>query len=154
MADETCRTCHHPAEEHTATAGCVAQDAAGVWCVCQSFVAPAAPAAPVDVQRAGLAEGRRLRDEGAERAGDGTAGVLASAWREKAREALERLAATASDPFSADDLVELVGEPPVPNMLGALFLSASRRDVIQPVGFTVSRRPSAHARAQRTWRKA
>jgi hypothetical protein len=92
--------------------------------------------------------------------------VAASAWRDKAKTTMDALIASELE-FSADDLVNGMasgvppaprhaiagaGEPPVPNMLGALFLATARRNQIRPVGFTQSTRPSAHARVQRTWR--
>jgi hypothetical protein len=53
--------------------------------------------------------------------------------------------------FDADDLVDMVGMPPRPNMLGGLFIGASRAKRIVPVGYTQAARPSSHARVQRLW---
>ena len=144
----TCRDCRHPEAQHTTLSGCLAQpeDEGREFCPCAQFVPEEAPVAD-------LAEGRRRRDEGTEAAGSGIAGALASAWRVKAAQAMASLAASGEE-FSADDLVAIAGEPPVPNMLGAVFLAASRADQINAVGFTQAARPSARARVQRTWRGA
>lgn len=97
-----------------------------------------------------LEEGRALRDDGASHAGDGAPAALTSGWRVKADECIDRLAKDGRE-FSADDLVAEVGEPPVPNMLGGVFLSASKRGMIRTVGYRQGQRPSAHARVQRVW---
>jgi hypothetical protein len=54
----------------------------------------------------------------------------------------------------ADDLVDMVGMPPRPNMVGAVFMAASRQHRIVPVGYTQATRPASHARVQRTWQAA
>lgn len=56
--------------------------------------------------------------------------------------------------FTADDLREMVGDPPAHgDAMGAVFRKAHRSGVIQRVGFTTSTRPDAHGRALRTWRR-
>lgn len=139
-------TCNHLADNHTALSGCL-EEVDGTWCPCADY-----KPAPTSRQE-GLAEGRALRDAGTEAAGSGTPAALASAWRAKAAEAMTTLARSGEE-FSADDLVAIAGEPPVPNMLGGVFMSAARRDLINAVGFTTASRPSAHARVQRTWKGA
>lgn len=104
-------------------------------------------------QKEGLTEGRARRDVGAAAAGDAAPAVLVSAWRADADQALDDLVEGGQE-FSADDLVAIAGEPPVPNMLGGLFLGAARRGEIHAVGFRQATRPSAHARVQRTWKGA
>lgn len=96
-----------------------------------------------------LGAGESLRDNGTTAAGSTTAG--ADEWRSDADAALEVLAAGGKD-FSADDLVLYAGPPPHPNMLGAVFLAASRRHLIYCTGITKGQRASAHARMQRLWR--
>lgn len=167
-------TCGHDATQHSGLAGCLAVEGT-TYCPCPVLLDPVAmpegarrlgqvagrvranQAAVVQDFASGLAqglqEGRQRRDEGMEAAGSNVAGPIASAWRSKAAEALATLAAT-GDEFSADDLVAIAGEPPVPNMLGPLFAKAARQDVIRAVGFTQGTRPKAHARVQRTWKGA
>ena len=100
------------------------------------------------VIRLNLEEGRRLRDIGAGLAGG--ASDEASIWRSNAAQTIERLAASGVE-FSADDVISEVGMPPKPNMVGAAFLSASKRKVIHSVGMTQGARPESHARVQRLW---
>jgi hypothetical protein len=85
-----------------------------------------------------------------EAAGTTAPGALVTAWKAKANKALEELIREGSY-FSADDLVELVGMPPRPNMLGGVFIGARRAGLIKPMGYTQASRPEAHARVQRTW---
>lgn len=145
-----CRTCDHPGSAHTPLAGCLAQASATSYCTCSAFVAAEAPEPTPARPAQGLQEGRQRRDEGMEAAGSTVPAVLASAWRDEAAKALETLAGR-TDPFSADDLVAIAGEPPRPNMLGPVFAQAARRNLIRAVGYTQGTRPSAHARVQRTW---
>ena len=166
---KSCARCGHP-EQHTDMVGCLHDDGRGGYCDCPAFVDPETQAQDertlteatgIGTTQANLAEGRRRRDEGTARAGDGAPAVLVSAWKAKAQEALDRLVAT-GEPFSADDLVlgnetlgvEAVGEPPHPNLLGALFRVLSASGKVQPVGYQSSVRPSAHARVQRIWVRA
>lgn len=149
----TCPTCQHPATEHSAIAGCLADG-----CLCESgpVVAAFEPPRnePLSAQRAaGLAEGRRRRDEGAEAAGSTAPGALVTSWRAEAATAMDALILGGQE-FDADDLVDMVGMPPRPNMLGGLFIGASRAKRIVPVGYTQATRPSSHARIQRTWKAA
>lgn len=158
MTMTDCRGCLHRQDQHSDLAGCVVEIATNTYCTCPAYEA----AAPAEDARTltqtiqapeperGLDEGRARRDEGTERAGSGINGPAASDWRLKAKDALKELAASGTA-FSADDVVARAGEPPVPNMLGALFLGAARAASIQAYGFTQSTRPSAHARTQRTW---
>jgi hypothetical protein len=140
-----CLNCGHAAK-HTDLVGCLSTDTPEGYCDCTTFVPERAAA-----ERRDLSEGRALRDQGTAVAGDDAPAVLVSDWKAKAAEAMETLIQGGTE-FSADDLVAIAGEPPVPNMLGGLFLGASRGNRIQPVGFTQSARPSAHARVQRTWK--
>lgn len=77
-------------------------------------------------------------------------------WRMAAEEYLDVLATTGRE-FSADDLVEEVGTPPVtgsPNAIGGLFIAAIRRGLIVPVGYRRSTRKSRHGGVQRVYRGA
>ena len=159
-----CPTCGHARDEHSALAGCMFNDGHS-YCVCTQGPASILVAtvtrdelATVSARAAAsraqtLAEGRRRRDEGVEAAGSGLPGHVESEWRTKAAKALADLIAGREN-FSADDLVEIAGPPPRPNMLGGVFLGAARRGEIQPVGYTQGKRASAHARVQRIWAKA
>lgn len=56
--------------------------------------------------------------------------------------------------FTADDLRDLVGDPPAHgDAMGAVFRKAHRSGLITCSGFTTSTRPDAHGRALRTWRR-
>jgi hypothetical protein len=93
---------------------------------------------------AGLAD--TVRDVGAQTALD-----FASEWSGAAAKALRTLAAGGSA-FSAEDVRDLVGDPPTPNAFGALFLTASRAGLIEPVGIAKSRRIQRHSSWIRMWR--
>lgn len=71
-------------------------------------------------------------------------------WSDEALETLERLAADGIE-FTADHLIELVGEPASPNAIGAVFGKASRAGLIRMVGVSTSRRISRHGGLQRVW---
>lgn len=135
--------CGHDRDDHSPIAGCLADD-----CECDHYVMP--QDATVAALRDHGLEGRRLRDEGAALAGAGVPGVLASDWRRKASEAMAALIATGRE-FDADDLVERAGMPPVANMVGGVFIGASRAKRIRAVGYSTATRPESHARVQRTW---
>jgi hypothetical protein len=56
--------------------------------------------------------------------------------------------------FTADDLRELVGDPPAHgDAMGAVFRSAARAGLITCTGTTTSKRPDAHGRLLREWRR-
>lgn len=97
----------------------------------------------------GLAEGRRRRDRGMR---DAEAATW-TGWRLVAERWLRHLAAT-GDPFTAEDLRELAGDPlgSSDNSMGALIAAAARRGEIVPVGFVQATRPEAHARVIRQWK--
>lgn len=138
-------TCTHPAAVHTDLSGCLESSQDGQWCPCTKYVPEGAP-----TREEGRAEGRALRDQGTSIAGSGAPALVAEVWKAKARDCIANMA-TEGRTFSADDVTECVGPPPVPAMLGAVFLAASRRKVIQPEGYVTASRPSAHGRPQRTW---
>lgn len=73
-------------------------------------------------------------------------------WRSTADRAIAAMAALGR-PFTADNLVEHTGLPEAasPRAMGARFLTAARHGVIEPVGYTTSRRPSARMAVVRVW---
>lgn len=149
MTIQTCEECGHPEPEHTDLSGCLVESA-GEWCPCSAYVEEPTPAQEAQAVVRDVAEGRRRRDHGATIAGSGEPALVSEVWKAKAREAVAQMAKEGWT-FSADDLVDRVGLPPVPAMLGGVFLAASRRHLIQPVGWVTASRPSAHGRPQRTW---
>lgn len=96
-----------------------------------------------------MRDARQQRDAGASLADD-NAGPW---WRSTADQAIAAMAAIGR-PFTADDLVDSTGLPEAvsPRAMGARFLTAARRGVIEPVGYTRSRRRSARCAAVRVWR--
>ena len=133
-----CERCTHPERDHSKLTGCLIGVRSGEYCPCAGFVPTLAEA------------GRRLREEGMARAGTGVNLVSADAWRSKAREALDVLVAN-GQPFTADDVVELAGLPPHPNMLGPVFVACARTGRIHRVGYQPGGRASAHRRVQAVW---
>jgi hypothetical protein len=156
-----CPTCGHARDEHSDLAGCL-YSSGSTYCDCQHgpstiLVAKVTQAeledasARVRASRAqGLTEGRRLRDEGAAAAGSALPGHVEAEWRAKAEKALAELIAS-REQFDADDLVERVGLPPVPNMVGGVFAGARAAKRIKAVGYTQGTRAASHARVQRVW---
>lgn len=151
MSDLPLCNCGHTHAMHTSLAGCLDAADRG-WCDCNAYV-PATPdiSEPTPTRTETLAQGRAARDEGIAQAGTGAPGVLVEAWRAKAQEALEDMAEKGLT-FSADDVVAEAGLPPVPNMMGGLFVAAWRAGVIVPAGFSQATRAASHARVQRLWR--
>jgi hypothetical protein len=96
----------------------------------------------------GYVDGAHLRDAGVSRI-DSAPDV--DAWRFFADRAIEKLAA-AGEPFDAEDVRELAGDPPHGNAMGARFLRAAKRGLITRAGFRQARRPSSHAHVNPTWR--
>ena len=86
------------------------------------------------------------------------AGVSA-VWNAHQRSRWSRLATAAMDslafegmPFTSDDLRERVGDPPTPNLLGAVFSRAAKEGAIARTSeIKTSSRPSAHARRLPVW---
>lgn len=112
------------------------------WCdTCQSW------GNVHDKEKHDLAEGRRLRDEGMQKA-DAHAHP---AWKAVAGAALVKLARTGEE-FGAEDVTAIAGMPAQPNAIGSLFSTYAKRGVIVAVGFQQSSRASRHASRQLTWR--
>jgi hypothetical protein len=71
-------------------------------------------------------------------------------WSDAALDAITRLAASGRQ-FDADDVRDLVGEPPSPAAMGAAFRAAARARLIRCVGFETSSRITRHGGLQRVW---
>ncbi|MFF5791090.1 hypothetical protein ACFY5D_03480 [Paeniglutamicibacter sp. NPDC012692] len=71
-------------------------------------------------------------------------------WREDATDLIERWAAEGRR-FTADDLREAMRPAPTPNMIGSVFLAASRRRLIEKVADNQSRTKSRNGGHQYTW---
>jgi len=150
MSAMPCNLCTHPAFDHSALAGCLADHCDCTETPGDIAMQTAAQATQSAPEPSGLAEGRRRRDAGAEAAGSAAPGALVTSWRVDAAKALTALI-DGGHPFTADDLVERVGMPPVANMLGGTFIGASKAKRIKPVGYAQATRPESHARIQRIW---
>lgn len=93
---------------------------------------------------------RGLRDEGMERSAE----AAAEEFREVGARIVAELAAS-GEPFNADDLRDRLEEHGVPvdrpNAVGSLFMQASRRGLIQRVGYRQTVSPSQHAHTHPLW---
>ncbi len=95
-----------------------------------------------------LTLGEVVREEGIARAEEGTD----SWWRNCCDEAISEMARRGCI-FQAADLLDLgLTEPDHPNRWGPRLLAAARAGVIEPVGYTSSKRPSTAMSAVRLWR--
>lgn len=90
-------------------------------------------------------DGEARRDRGMARVLD-----AAAEWREDALVAIRGLAAEGA-PFTAEDVRAIVGDPPRPNAMGAVFHLAARRRWIRKVGYRPATRPSLHATDLAVW---
>lgn len=90
--------------------------------------------------------------EGETRRDVGMAKVLDASeeWRDDAMIAIRGLAAERA-PFTAEDVRAIVGDPPRPNAMGAVFHLAARRGWIRKVGYRKATRPSLHATELAVW---
>jgi hypothetical protein len=77
--------------------------------------------------------------------------VSTGGWIDYAGDVLSRLCAHQAE-LTADDLRSLVGTPPHPNAVGAVFSKAARAGLIRDTGRVVkSARPDAHSRKITVW---
>lgn len=99
----------------------------------------------------GHPDGHRRRDLGIQAAYAG-ANI---GWRLMAESRLELLISE-RNPFTAEDLRALTGEPldTSHNIFGVLIAKASREGRIVAAGFSTAARPTAHGRILRRWRAA
>jgi hypothetical protein len=98
-----------------------------------------------------LAVAEALRDAGAARAD----AAQPEEWKAAVdAEILRR--ARSGDTFTADDVSAVVGDSPTGSQgaMGARFMAASRRRVIERVGFVKSGRASVHAHPVTQWKGA
>lgn len=95
--------------------------------------------------------GTQLRDEGVARIMQ-TEWESAQRWKGWAMECISILADSGRT-FTSEDVRVVVGDPPAGkhNLMGAVFLTASRRRLIIKTGFTKAKRPSLHASDLATW---
>ena len=94
-----------------------------------------------------MSNGAELRDDGASRVSDNTPGW----WRNKCDAAIAQLAAK-GQPFTADDVRAVTGDPPNhPNAMGARFLTAARSKLIERVGYKRPARASRHSCLTAVW---
>lgn len=98
-----------------------------------------------------LLSGAYLRDQGAEQVRSHN-----EEWAERADIAVGRLAFETilgiRDRFSAEDVRQVVGDPPHFNCMGAVFLRARKRGLIQPCGEGKASRAVGHATRLRYYR--
>jgi len=99
-----------------------------------------------DQLRLELGQGEALRDAGAKAVLDRNA-----AWAEKADRCMKLMAVCGYD-FTAEDVTAEIGQPPHPNAMGGVFLRASRKGLIVPVGVKRATRDARHASMLRVWR--
>ena len=93
--------------------------------------------------RTGALETQLSMDAALERAED---------WGEKAMDAIKRMPSLHY--FTADTIRLMAGDPPAHgDAMGAVFRSAARAGLITCTGTTTSKRPDAHGRLLREWRR-
>jgi hypothetical protein len=94
-----------------------------------------------------IGEGEALRDRGVDRVWDNAG----EKWRAEALEAIA-LCAAAGEPFTAEDIRAIVGDPPHHhNAFGAAFALCARRGIIRKVGYRKATRASLHATELAEW---
>lgn len=71
-------------------------------------------------------------------------------WRVVARAGLLELIRRGGE-FTSEALTELVGQPPHPNQVGAVFNAAARGGLIRRTGFVKAERPNQHAAMISSW---
>jgi hypothetical protein len=76
-----------------------------------------------------------------------TDNIQSNAWRRSAADVLSVLAGTGM-PFFCDDVLMLVGAPPISKQLGSAFAAAQRQKTIQPAGAVIGH----GRRLLRVWR--
>lgn len=138
-----CAECAHPIA-HTKLSGCLHMEGA-TFCPCRVYVPPA----PTVVSSPTITQARAERDAALEQ----VEAAASPEWLEWAARAIGSLV-SAGRPFSTDDVWEFLAatgvQPPrEPRALGPVVKRALARGVIQPDGFTQSRR--RHAAVIRTY---
>lgn len=74
-------------------------------------------------------------------------------WVKRARFVIADLCHDAVE-FTAEDVRRMVGEPPAPNLIGALFRTIAEEGTIRQVGYQKAHRPEAHGRPIALWMAA
>jgi len=93
-------------------------------------------------------EGRELKEQGVDRVASRSID-----FQDRAALAIGRLAMRGKM-FTAEDVRELVGDPPHPNAMGAALRIASREGAIIACGWKEASRGSAHGRVLRLWTRS
>jgi hypothetical protein len=93
-------------------------------------------------------EGERRRNEGMRKA---ASHVEDAPWAAVADEEMARLARS-GDPFTAEDLIGIVGKPSTDNAIGAMFGKWSKRGAIVSTGMTKTTHALGHARRILVWK--
>lgn len=92
--------------------------------------------------------GKDLRDEGVA----SVYGHTPESWRSSTQLLIAQLASN-GQPFTAEDVREIVGDPPNHhNAMGAQFIGAAKAGLIEKVGYTQPTRSSRHASVMAVWR--
>ncbi len=77
--------------------------------------------------------------------------AASTSWKQDVDAAIVELAAT-GEPFTAEEVRELAGDPPDhPNAMGARFNAAARAGLIVRVGYRLARRASLHRHPIALW---
>jgi hypothetical protein len=84
--------------------------------------------------------GTTLRDRGIDRVSKNTP----QSWKDSGLSIIMCLVSNGNE-ITAEDVREWVGEPPSPNAMGALFLTACRAGIVERIGYRQAKRPERHA---------
>jgi hypothetical protein len=84
--------------------------------------------------------GTTLRDLGVYRVSKNTP----QSWRDSGLSVIMTLVANGNE-ITAEDVRQWIGEPPTPNAMGALFLTACRAGIVTRIGYRQATRPERHA---------
>ena len=95
-----------------------------------------------------MSEGTLLRDAGAN-----SVLMRSRKWKENGLSLLMTLVAAGQE-VTAEDVRSWLGDPPVPNAMGALFLAACKIGIIERVGYRRSGRTKRHAGLMGIYRRA
>jgi hypothetical protein len=95
-----------------------------------------------------LAYGQQLRKQGMRRVLDATD----LRWKQAANKALAHLAES-GQPFTAEDVRAIAGDPPRPNAMGAILRAGARRHDLIKVGRQPATRPELHASELTVWQR-
>jgi hypothetical protein len=71
-------------------------------------------------------------------------------WRDRAKDAIQTLIERDAT-FTAEDIRELAGDPPEPNDLGPILMTAHKRKIIERVGYQPATRASRAGSINAVW---